>query len=796
MIRSELDVLLDKVQDTALRADLRSQIDRLKQKRSFGLVFEQHIPERVRLPQHPIRIGSQVVSRDDDDGPTFEVVQIDDGVATLAYVRDSDGTYVEPADLPILGLERASLSSLVVISDFGEPVLPGFRHLGSVERGGYKPYHVVIKGENHHALEALRFTHAGKVDCIYIDPPYNSGARDWKYDNDYVDDTDAYRHSKWLAFMERRLKLAKELLNPDDSVLIVTIDEKEYLRLGLLLEQVFPEADIQMVSDVINRAGSPRANRFSRVDEYIFYLFLGRAGAAAWTSTMLGDDQEVDAPMPTVWFAAVRTGSGARREDKKSGKASFYPVIIDANSGAFIRVGDPVPHGVSRHEIPLADGELAIWPLAIDGRENRWRFSADAMRRYFANGTVRLGKRDPVTGVRPITYLRPGTLENIASGTFELRGRTAEGALDLGLGAQTKAVAPRTVWNRTSHYARDHGSNLLGRLLPGRYFPFPKSLFAVEDTLRFIIGRKPNAIVLDFFAGSGTTAHAVARLNRQDGGKRQCVLVTNNEVSAGEAEELRRRGLRPGELEWESLGIFEHITRPRVTAAITGKTPEGDPIAGDYKFTDEFPMADGFEENVEFLEIRYLDADDIDLGHAFDDIAPLLWLRAGGQGSIARRTDDAGAGSRMSGRTTTASCSTRTAGAASCPSVRRPPRWRSSSRTRRPCSPGSPPNCPRRWTPFVCTTRTCRCSCLRAGAPDALRTPRLPARCGPGGAQAGSAGTSRLAGRWRALVLRPVGNHRIRQDRHRDGSHRGPPLRLDGPRYRPRSTRRFPLDHR
>ena len=118
------------------------------------------------------------------------------------------------------------------ITDFGEPVCRASVTSASVERGGDKPYHVVINGENHHALEALRFTHAGKVDCIYIDPPYNTGARDWKYNNDYVDDDDAYRHSKWLAFMERRLKLAKELLNPDDSVLIVTIDEKEYLRLG------------------------------------------------------------------------------------------------------------------------------------------------------------------------------------------------------------------------------------------------------------------------------------------------------------------------------------------------------------------------------------------------------------------------------------------------------------------------------------------------------------------------------------------------------------------------------------
>ena len=190
--------------------------------------------------------------------------------------------------------------------------------------------------------------------------------------------------------MERRLLLAKELLNPDDSVLIVTIDEKEYLRLGLLLEQIFPEADIQMVSDVINRAGSPRANRFSRVDEYVFFVFIGDAGVTPWTSTMLGDD-EVDAPMPTVWFTAVRSGSGSEREDKKSGKASFYPVIIHKETGAFIRVGDPLPHGVSRHDVPLGQGELAIWPLANDGRETRWRFSSDVMRRYFANGTARLG---------------------------------------------------------------------------------------------------------------------------------------------------------------------------------------------------------------------------------------------------------------------------------------------------------------------------------------------------------------------------------------------------------------------
>jgi adenine-specific DNA-methyltransferase len=275
MIRSELDVLLDKVPDTALRAELQSQIDRLKQRRSFGLVFEQHIPERVRLPQHPVRVGSQVVRQVDDDSPTFEAILIDDGVATLVQVRDANGAYVQRSEHRLGGPERAPVDSLVVISDFGEPVLPGFRHVGSVERGGDKPYHVVIKGENHHALQALRFTHAGKVDCIYIDPPYNSGARDWKYNNDYVDDSDAYRHSKWLAFMERRLKLTKELLNPYDSVLIVTIDEKEYLRLGLLLEQTFAGSAMQMASIVTNPSGSVRPGRLTRTDEYAYFVFIG-----------------------------------------------------------------------------------------------------------------------------------------------------------------------------------------------------------------------------------------------------------------------------------------------------------------------------------------------------------------------------------------------------------------------------------------------------------------------------------------------------------------------------------------
>lgn len=169
-------------------------------------------------------------------------------------------------------------------------------------------------------------------------------------------------------------------------------------------------------------------------------------------------------------------------------------------------------------------------------------------------------------------------------------------------------------------------------MLPGRKFPFPKSLYAVEDTLRLAVGNKPDALVLDFFAGSGTTTHAVARLNHMDRGRRRSISITNNEVSEEEARELHASGYAPGDPEWEALGIFEHITRPRIEAAVTGKTPESEPVEGDYKFVDEFPMAQGLEENVEFFELTYLDPNRVARGKAFHEIAPLLWMLAGAQG--------------------------------------------------------------------------------------------------------------------------------------------------------------------
>ncbi|MER7979557.1 DNA methyltransferase [Streptomyces sp. NPDC095817] len=645
-------------QDRALATDIRDHINALAERRAFGLNFERHTPETVELPGRPIRKGDKVrflaprgadpKSVDQRLWRVMRIARTDDGrVASLARQVSPDSDEFETA--------IRDCDHLIVVAEFRDPIYPGLISTGKVERGGDKPFHTVINAENFHSLQTLLYTHEAKVDAIYIDPPYNTGDSDWKYNNDYVDSDDIYRHSKWLAFMERRLKMAKRLLRPDNSVLIVTIDEKEYLRLGLLLEQTFPEADIQMVSSVINRAASFRKGRFSRVDEYIFYVFLGEGHICPWVSTMLdesvdqgaddaaeqnvrestGPSSNVEAPkanaMPTVWFTAVRRGTGSA---ERSGRpALFYPVVLDSKSGALVKVGDPLAKDAPRSQYVLEPGTVAVWPLAKDGREQRWRFSATKMREYFAAGTARLGKRDPETGLRPITYLQPGTLKNITTGTFVVTGRNPEGALELALAeGAMKDVTPRSVWNQTSHFARDHGTNLVKSLLGEKRFEFPKALYAVEDSLRFIVADKPDAVIVDFFAGSGTTAHAVMRLNRQDGGRRQSISVTNNEVSAEEQTGLRLRGLRPGDAEWEALGICDYVTKPRIQAAVTGMTPSGQAIKTDYKFTDEFPMEDGFEENVEFFTMTYEAPRSVAHHRSFEAIAPILWLKSGAKG--------------------------------------------------------------------------------------------------------------------------------------------------------------------
>ncbi|REJ78737.1 MAG: site-specific DNA-methyltransferase [Acidobacteria bacterium] len=623
-----------KATDPLLGTDLEREFRALSSRLSFGLNFERHRPEAVELPQCPIRRGDKVRVLP-ERGSTAK------GDQRLWHVKAIDKVK-KSADLELLDakeseVQTVALDDLVVVAEFRDTIYPGLVSTGKVVRGGDKPWHTVISGENYHALKALTWTHRGRVDAIYIDPPYNTGARDWKYNNNYVESDDLYRHSKWLAMMERRLQVAGELLNPRNSVLIVTIDEKEYMRLGMLLEQLFPEAQLQMVSSVIAPQGSTRGSQFKRSDEYIYFLFFG---ASSVTPLRLGAEWANGQETKTVrgaihWASLKRTGTEATRRDRPQ---MFYPVFISDDCSQFHSVGEPLPLEANRKETPIPENCLAVWPIRRDGSEGRWQVGPSALRKLISKGHARLGR--PAGSSTAIAYLKAGERKKVQRGEYKVLETRVDGSIvtdhEKGTASQAE-YRPTTVWNLASHSAGHHGSNLLRALLPGRSFPFPKSLYAVEDALRFFVTDNPEAVILDFFAGSGTTAQAVMRLNKQDGGRRQSISVTNNEVGSDEHKALQKKWLRPGDEEWEKWGICEYITKPRIETSITGKTPEGKPVKGEYKFTDEFPMADGFAENAEFFTLTYESPVAVNYQTAFVRIAPLLWLRAGSEG---RRIDE------------------------------------------------------------------------------------------------------------------------------------------------------------
>lgn len=610
--------LIAQIQDPILRAKIEQEANKLTKQKKFGLVFEEHLPESTRLYGVPIRKGSMVTLKNDKNGQTFVVLR-KTGDTAVCLPRDGGETVMHP------------LSDLVMVAEFGEPIYPYLEPLDSVCNAPDSDlWHTLIEADNYHALQLLEYLYAGKVDCIYIDPPYNTGAKDWKYNNDYVDGVDTYRHSKWLSFMQKRLKIAKKLLNPKDSVLIVTIDEKEYLHLGCLLEEMFPAARIQMVTSVINQSGVARTGQFYRAEEYLFYVFIGDASITPTGNDMLNIPENDEGKKIDIWRRLLRSGTNARRQD---GVKQFYPFWIDPKKKCIHSVGEYIPLDCSRDTImPPEPGLVACWPIHSDDTEGCWQISADTARNGLSEGTVRIGAYNQRKERWSVSYLRKAEKERIARGEIEVTGKDENGALILQFSKTVGRIKnPVTVWNQRSHNAGAGGSNVLRALIPGHAFAFPKSVYAVLDTIRFVVARKPNALVVDFFAGSGTTLHAVNLLNADDGGNRRCIMVTNNEVSADEAKALSAQGYQPGDPEWEKLGIAKYVTWPRTVCSIEGHDVNGKPLKGNYLGSDR-PMADGFKANAAFFKLGFLDKTSVALGRQFKEMLPTLWMKAGAYG--------------------------------------------------------------------------------------------------------------------------------------------------------------------
>lgn len=613
---ARIEQLLTEIADPALRRDLEKEVAQLKDRLDFGLVFERHHPESVLLGRCiGVREGDLVQLRKEPKNKTrYRVAELKKNKAVVAGPEGES--------------QIVAVEDLLVVKDFGDPIYPSLTSVGAVNQGGDGDPHVVINGENFHALQMLAFTHAGHADVIYIDPPYNTGARDWKYNNDYVDQNDRYRHSKWLAFMERRLRLAGRLLAPN-GVLICAIDEKEYLRLGLLLEQVFRGRRIQMVSSLINPAHQSRPGAgFGRNDEYLFFVMSGKA---APRRTILSREWVTDKGRTYTgtarWDLLRRSGaSGSARSDSPGG---FYPIYVDPDGPKFVKIGDPLPEGKSK---PLAvKGAVAVLPIRKNGTEGRWQLSTTKLREYTDQGRVMI-TGDKAKGF-VISYLKPGEYDKVLNGEYPIDGHNPDGSLRIGTDADEEGnviAVPASQWRIPSHDSTQYGSRLLAKFLPDGQFPYPKSLYAVRDAIRFFVADNKDALIIDFFAGSGTTLHATMLLNAEDEGRRRSILITNNDVGEKQAKKFNKEGLFEGDEKYEAHGIFESVTRPRTEAAITGKIKGGKPVIGSY--LEGRKVADGFPENVEFFSLDYLDPDRVELGLELDALHSLMWLIAGAQG--------------------------------------------------------------------------------------------------------------------------------------------------------------------
>jgi adenine-specific DNA-methyltransferase len=347
--------------------------------------------------------------------------------------------------------------------------------------------HLIIEGDNFHSLSVLNYTHVGQVDVIYIDPPYNTGSKDFIYNDSYVDKEDTYRHSKWLSFMEKRLRLAKNLLKPSGAIFI-SIDQNELANLKLLCDEIL--TGLTMSGLVSVAKGTTTGQDAKKFGSSIDYLLVYVGQEFELQALPLSEDDKkrfsmVDDRGAYSMLQWRKTGKGDRREDRPN---LFYPCIAPDSSEVF--------------------------PIGPTGYESRWRGAKETFSELEANDMV-VWKQDK-EGFRP--YVK-----------YYLEGR---------------GKSPSTLWNDIEGNKR--ATIELKSIIGGGKFDNPKPTELIRRCIQIATGNK-DALILDFFAGSGTTGHAVLQLNNEDGGNRTFILGTNNEN-----------------------GIAENITYERIKGVIEG----------------------------------------------------------------------------------------------------------------------------------------------------------------------------------------------------------------------------------
>lgn len=607
--RDELSLLLERIDDPRLRADIAAHVSLLRRSRRFGLVFDWHLPEAARLPKMKPRAGDRVARRDEADATTWRVLGFTDRTRNTARLQPltwaghqwaPDG---EPLELPA--------TDVVVVRDHGEPIHPGLQPYDLIQAGEPgTPTHIALEGENLHALQLLKATHGpaagdgrhGLVDLIYIDPPYNTGNKSWIYNDRYVDAQDQSKSSKWLSFMERRLRAAKPLLR-ETGVVIVAIGDDEHHRLRMLMDQVFGTDNF--ISNVVWQGGRKNDSRFvsNGADYMLIYAKDSEALAAQgirWREEKPGLSAALEAA-ERIWAETGGDHAEATIQWRKwMREFKKRPEVTDAVSrytSLDERTGEPIftgrdlswPGGGG----PRFDVLHPATGKPVKVPKTGWRYKPEQMQEMIAAGRVRFGA-DESSGVQGVSYLT------------EMDSWVAGSVFDIDRRGSAKHVTG---------------------IFNDKRFPFPKDHQVLARWINLAAPR--DAVVLDFFGGSGSTMEAVLRLNAQDGGARQCILVTNNELAHKDAAALRKAGHHPGDEQFEAKGVFRHVAHPRIKTVVTG-------IREDGSVYDETGLA----ANVAFYSLTQLDPGRVRRGREFTAIAPILWMQAGGIGPVIDREAD------------------------------------------------------------------------------------------------------------------------------------------------------------
>ena len=503
-----------------------------------------------------------------------EIAELEQFIKSMKY-----GLFFEKHEEPV---DRMLRTHVPVFKEFKEVI----NNPNSVD------CNFLLEGDNLHSLKLLEKTHKGRIDVCYIDPPYNTLNEDFVYGDKMLDENDGFVHSKWLSFMKERLEIARKLL-ADDGVIFISIDNNEIAQLKLLCDEIFGEENgIGNISVVNNLKGRSDDKFFATSNEFLV-VYCKNKDKVTISGFPLDDEKKSEYKLSdeTSRYKLVglkKTGKNCYKEDRPN---MYYPIYYSPSEKKLSLTNDYLDN-------------VEILPTTND-REGCWRWGKDTFKKKASTELVCKKNRNEY-----VIYVK---MRDIVNG-------------------EERTLKPKTTWINPQ-YDSGNGTKMTKDIFGDKVFTNPKPLKYISDIIHISTAHKKNtAIILDFFAGSGTTGHAVLDLNKEDGGNRHFILCTNNEVSVskqldyihskGYMNDVKNSGksTRPkinkffddnpdvykklmvdDKKDYESYGICQSVTYQRLKTVITGIRPDGT------------KYSDGIETNLRYFQTDMIDKNDVNL---------------------------------------------------------------------------------------------------------------------------------------------------------------------------------------